>query len=207
MIVPAIRDEMRRHLRDRLRVMPAVGDARTKANRLRSLLEEIGVHCDESLDLHDVDAVLFSSARGTEAVVASRLDDEQRFNAYARLTARVLAGEVHSPMDAAMEYADGNEAPSKHEREEERMIMTLARAIGEGRLDLAPRPLYEDVPKLTLAFTPRSAARSTLGGFHWWSGFWYRRSNMYRRWRSRRDVSYAIGRVCGILDPRPLRTA
>jgi hypothetical protein len=87
------------------------------------------------------------------------------------------------------------------------MLMTLAWAIREGRLDLAPRPLYEDVPKLTFAFTPRSAARSTLGGFHWWSGFWYRRSSMYRRWRSRHDVSTAIVRVIGILDPGDLQTA
>ncbi len=207
MIQPMIREEMRRHLRERLRVMPITGDARARANRLRSLLQEIGVHCDESLDLQGLDAVLFASARGTEAVIASRLDDEQRYNAYARLAARVLASEVHPPVDAAMEYADGQEAPSKREREEERMILKLASAIREGRLDLAPRPLYEDVPKLTFAFTPRSAARSMLGGFHWWSGFWYRRSNMYRRWRSRRDVSNAIGRVVGILDPTPFQPA
>jgi hypothetical protein len=81
------------------------------------------------------------------------------------------------------------------------MVLALAQAIIDGRLDAAPRPLYEDVPKLTFAFTPRSAARSTLGGFHLWSDYWYKRSNMYRRWRSRRDVSDAISRVCTVLDP------
>ena len=58
--------------------------------------------------------------------------------------------------------------------------------------------------KLTLAFTPRTAARSTLGGFHLWSDFWYKRSNMYRHWRSRRDVSNAITRIVGALDDRHL---
>jgi hypothetical protein len=171
------------------------------------VFEELGIHCDESADLHDLDAVLFASARGTDAVIAARLDDEQRLTAYARLAARILACELVPPVDAQMEYADDAFAPSKREREEERMLKQLAWAIREGHLDLAPRPLYEEVPKLTFAFTPRSAARSTLGGFHWWSGFWYRRSNMYRRWRSRRDVSTAIVRVIDILDPGMAQTA
>ena len=207
MIEPVIHEETRRQLRERLRFLPMLGDARTRSKRLRAVLEELGIHCDESADLQDLDAVLFSSARGADAMIASRLDDEQRLTAYARLAARLLACEMQLPVDASMEYADDALAPSKREREEERMLMKLAWAIREGHLDLAPRQLYEDVPKLTLAFTPRSAARSTLGGFHWWSGFWYRRSRMYRAWRSRRDVSTAIVRVIGLLDPRPLQAA
>jgi hypothetical protein len=207
MIEPVVHEETRRQLRERLRFLPMLGDANTRAKRLRAVFEELGIHCDESADLHDLDAVLFASARGSDALIASRLNDEQRLTAYARLAARILACELHAPIDASMEYADDALAPSKREREEERMLMKLAWAIREGRLDLAPRPLYEDVPKLTFAFTPRSAARSTLGGFHWWSGFWYRRSSMYRRWRSRHDVSTAIVRVIGILDPGDLQTA
>jgi hypothetical protein len=207
MIEPVVHEETRRQLRERLRFLPMLGDANTRAKRLRAVFEELGIHCDESADLHDLDAVLFASARGSDALIASRLNDEQRLTAYARLAARILACELHPPIDASMEYADDALAPSKREREEERMLMKLAWAIREGRLDLAPRPLYEDVPKLTFAFTPRSAARSTLGGFHWWSGFWYRRSSMYRRWRSRHDVSTAIVRVIGILDPGDLQTA
>lgn len=207
MIEPVLQEETRRQLRERLRFLPMIGDANTRAKRLRAVFEELGIHCDESADLHDLDAVLFASVRGSDALIASRLDDEQRLTAYARLAARILACELHPPMDASMEYADDALAPSKREREEERMLMKLAWAIREGRLDLAPRPLYEDVPKLTFAFTPRSAARSTLGGFHRWSGFWYRRSSLYRRWRSRRDVSTAIVRVIGILDPGDLQPA
>jgi hypothetical protein len=207
-IEPIVQDETRRQLRERLRFLPMVGDARTRAKRLRVVFEELGIHCDESADLHDLDAVMFASVRGTDAMIAARLNDEQRLTAYARLAARILACEMHPPVDASMEYADDVLAPSKREREEERMLMKLAWAIREGHLDLAPRPLYEEVPKLTFAFTPRSAARSTLGGFHWWSGFWYRRSNMYRAWRSRRDVSTAIVRVIGLLDPAgPMQAA
>ena len=79
----------------------------------------------------------------------------------------------------------------------------LAGALVDGRLDAAPRPLYDDVPRLTFAFTPRTAARSTLGGLHQWSVLWYKRSNMYRRWRARRDVSHAIERICIVLDRAP----
>jgi hypothetical protein len=206
-IEPAVYDGTRRTLRDRLRMLPVHGDARARAHRLRALLEELDIQCDEAADLHGLDAVLLTSARGTDAMIAARLDDDQRLIAYARLVARLLLGEMHAPLDAKMEYADDHDAPSKREREEERMVMALARAIIDGRLDAAPRPLYEDVPKLTFAFTPRSAARSTLGGFHLWSDFWYKRSNMYRRWRSRRDVSDAISRVCVVLGDNSFSAA
>jgi hypothetical protein len=194
-----MQDDARRGLIERVRTMPADGDLPTRLGRLRALLQEFGIDCDESVDLHDLDAALFASSHGTEAVVSSRLDEAQRLVAYARLIARLMMGELHGPLDANFEYADDRMAPSRREREEERMIIALAHAIADGRLDTAPRPLYQEVPKLTLAFTPRSAARSTLGGFHLWSDYWYKRSNMYRRWRSRRDVSNAIRRVCGAL--------
>lgn len=193
-----VHETTRRALRERLRILPVAGDAGFRVRRLRALLEELGVHCDDTADLHDLDAVLLASARGTDAIVAARLDDDARLAAYARLVARLLVGEMHAPLDAKLEYAGA--APSRREREEERMVRSFAQAIMDGRLDLAPRPLYEDVPRPSWAFTPRSAARSTLGGFHWWSNLWYRRSNMYRRWRSRQDVSAAISRVVVALD-------
>ena len=195
-----VHDDVIRTLRDRLRLLPADGTNRERADRLRSLLEELDVRCDETAQLEGIDAALIGSERGTDALIAARLDDGQRLVAYARLIARLLSGEMHPPVDLKMEYADAGSAPSRRERQEERMVLALASAIADGRLDLAPRPMYEDVPRrFTLAFTPRSAARSTLGSFHWWSDFWYRRSGMYRRWRSRRDVSAAIGWVCVIL--------
>jgi hypothetical protein len=196
----AMLDEARRQLRDRLRTLPADGDARDRTLRLRALLEEMGIHCDDTAELQDVDAVLLASKRGAEALVAARLDDASRHRTYARLVARLLVGEMHAPIDAKIEYPDVHKTSKKQEREEDAVVVSFASALAEGALERAPRPLYEDVPKLTLAFTPRTAARSTLGGMHLWSDFWYKRSNMYRRWRSRRDVSDAIGRVCVILD-------
>jgi len=186
-------------LRDRLRALPAGGETRVRIRRLRSLLQEAGVRCDDTADLQKVDAFLLASERGVEAMFAAKLDDEQRLLAYARVVARLLADDLQPPLDFKAEYSDTGAAPSRREREDERMVMKLAHAIAEGELEKAPRPIFEDVPSFTLAFTPRSAARSTLGGFHWWSGYWYRRSTMYRWWRSRRDVSDAIERVCGIL--------
>jgi hypothetical protein len=190
----------RRALRERVRALPAVGDDRARVRRLRAVLEEVGVHCDDTADLHDVDAVLFASGRGTEALVAARLDDADRLVAYARIVARLLAGNLTAPVDFKIEYADSSDAPSKRERDEERLVLSLAHAIASGHIDEAPRPLFEDVPAFTFAFTPRAISRSTLGGFHWWSNLWYRRSGTYRAWRRQRGVTNAIGRVCGMLE-------
>lgn len=197
-----LQPDTRRQLRERVRTLPRTGDARARVRRLRSLLEEMGVRCDDTAELQDVDAVLLASPRGTEAIVAARLDDHQRHQAYARIVARLLVSDLHPPIDVRMEYIDGQYVISE-EREEDAVVSGLAGALVDGRLDKAPRPFYEDVPKLTFAFTPRTAARSTLGGFHLWSDFWYKRSNMYRRWRSRRDVSSAISLVCIVLNPAP----
>ncbi len=203
MMAMELLDDTRRQLRDRVRQMPADGDVRLRTRRLRSMLEEMGVHCDDSAGLQDVDAVLLTSARGTEALIAARLDDQGRHRTYARLVARLLVGEMHPPIDAKIEYPAAHLTWSRQEREEDAMVIGLAGALVDGRLDAAPRPLYEDVPKLTLAFTPRTAARSTLGGLHQWSVLWYKRSNLYRRWRRQRTVSHAIERICFVLDPIP----
>jgi hypothetical protein len=200
MIEALVLDDTRRQLRDRLRHLPGDGESRVRARRLRAMLEEMGVRCDETADLHDVDAVLLASARGTEALIASRLSDDERHRAYARIVARLLVGEIHGPIDAKMEYAGWHHTWSREEREEDAMVRGLAGALVAARLDAAPRPLYDDVPKLTFAFTPRTAARSTLGGLHQWSVIWYKRSNLYRRLRARPDVSHAIERICFVLD-------
>ena len=197
----------RRALRDRVRSLPADGDARLRARRLRAILEEVDVRCDDTADLHDVDAVLLASSRGTEALIAARLGDGDRLVAYARIIARLLTGDLTAPVDFKIEYADSSDAPSKRERDEERMVLALAHAIASGHIDEAPRPLFEDVPSFTLAFTPRSISRSTLGGFHWWSNLWYRRSGTYRAWRRQRGVSNAIGRVCNALTRASLPAA
>lgn len=202
MITPLVYiDDTRRQIRDRLRTMPLEGDTRERVRRLRSLLEEMGVRCDDSAELDEADAILLTSGRGMEAMIASRLDDEGRHQAYARIVARLIIGQMHEPIDAKVEYPSKHFTISREEKEEDAAVAKFAIALTEGNLDLAPRPLYEDVPKLTLAWTPRTAARSTLGGMHLWSDYWYRRSTMYRWWRSRRNVSSAIKRVCVMLNP------
>jgi len=196
-------DETRRQLRDRVRTLPGGGNATARAYRLRLLLEEMGVHCDETAALQDVDGVLLASARGAEALIAARLTDDERHRVYARIVARLLVSEIHPPIDAKMEYSEGHATLFREDREEDAMVDGLSHALVDGRLDAAPRPLYDEVPRLTFAFTPRTAARSTLGGLHQWSVLWYKRSNMYRRWRARRDVSHAIERICIVLDRAP----
>ena len=201
MIATSNVDEARKLLRDRVRALPGEGDASARAARLRLLLEEMGVHCDETAELQDVDGILIASRRGIEALVAARLSAKERHRVYARLVARLLVSEIHAPIDARMEYSEGHATIFREDREEDAVVDGLSHALVDGRLHAAPRPLYEDVPRLTLAFTPRTAARSTLGGLHQWSVLWYKRSNLYRRWRARRDVSEAIERICIVLDP------
>lgn len=195
-------DDTRRQLRERLRYVTTEQDHVVGVKRLRSLLQEMGVVCDDTAELQDADAILLTSGRGMEALIASRLDDEDRHRAYSRIVARLIVGQMHEPIDAKIEYPAEHFTLSREEKEEDATVAKFADALAEGNLDLAPRPLYEDVPKLTFAFTPRTAAISTLGGMHLWSDYWYRRSTMYRWWRSRPKVSNAIKRVCIILNPR-----
>jgi hypothetical protein len=89
---------------------------------------------------------------------------------------------TQAPVDIKIEYTDANAAPSRRSAEE-RMVLPGARSRPAGLR--RPRPLFEDVPSFA-GVHAALAARSTLGGFHLWSGYWYRRSNMYRRWRARR---------------------
>ena len=195
-------DDTRRQIRERLRNMPAEGGHVVGVRRLRAILQEMGVQCDDTAELQDADAILLTSGRGMEALIAARLDDEERHRAYSRIVARLIIGQMHEPIDAKIEYPAKHTSISREEKEEDAAVAKFAIALVEGNLELAPRPLYEDVPRLTLAFTPRAAARSTLGGMHLWSDYWYRRSTMYRWWRSRPKVSGVISRVCVVLNPR-----
>jgi len=94
------------HPAERIRQLPPGGEAALRIRRLQLLLEEVGVSCDDTADLRDLDAVLFASDRGAEALVAARLDDEQRLVAYARLIARLLADDLQAPVDIKIEYTD-----------------------------------------------------------------------------------------------------
>ena len=82
---------VRLSLRDRVRALPTGGETRMRVRRLRAILEEAGVHCDDGADLHDVDAIVLGSGRGVEAMFAARLDDEQRLIAEGPLSRADIA--------------------------------------------------------------------------------------------------------------------
>src|ERR1700694_212267 len=63
-----------------------------RASAARRLLEELGVHCDESAVLHDLKGFLLSSPRGTEMVVSRDLTDEERLEVYAQPSAHAVLG-------------------------------------------------------------------------------------------------------------------
>ena len=98
-------DDTRRQIRDRLRTMPHSGEPQAATLRLRALLQEMGVHCDDTAELDDADAILLTSGRGMEALIASRLDDEQRHHAYSRIVARLIIGQMHEPIDQRSQRA------------------------------------------------------------------------------------------------------
>src|SRR6185295_14620014 len=120
------------------------------------------------------------------ALIAARLNDDERHHAYARIVARLLVSEIHPPMDAKMEYAGAHWTASREEREEDAMVQGLAGALVDARLDAAPRPLYDDVPKLTFAFTPRTPRREPRHRAHLLRPRRDPRRNLIRAWGSRR---------------------
>src|SRR6202165_2692143 len=114
-----------------------------RASAARRLLEELGVHCDESAALHDLKGFLLSSPRGTEMVVSRDLTDEQRLEVYAHLIAHALLGPdgPELALAARFEYVPGR-APGErpaHELREELLADAVARAILAGRLQAAAR--------------------------------------------------------------------
>src|SRR5918911_3740075 len=108
----------------RLHTLPAAPwEPHQRAVAARRLLEELGVHCDESAALHDLKGFLLSSPRGTELVVSRDLNDEQRVEVYAHLIAHALLGPdtPELALAARFEYVPGR-APGQrpaHEVQEE----------------------------------------------------------------------------------------
>src|SRR4029078_8434842 len=103
---------------------------------------------DDMAELQDVDAVLLTSARGTEALIAARLDNSARLRTNARIVARLLVGEMHGPIDAKIEYPAKHATASRQEREEDAVVAFLAGALSDGRVDAAPRAIFQDAPRL-----------------------------------------------------------
>jgi hypothetical protein len=177
------------------------GDPRThdRASAARRLLEELGVHCDESAVLHDLKGFLMSSPRGTEMVVSRDLSDDERLEVYAHLTAHALLGPdgPELALAARFEYVPGRgpgERPA-HELREELLADAVARAILAGRLEAAPRLIYcHDLGPGRGRFS-----RAVLRGLHLGSLALYRRSHSYQRLRSLPVVTALTERVHSFL--------
>jgi len=165
----------------------------------RRLLEELGVHCDESAALHDLKGFLLSSPRGTEIVICRDLDDAERLEVYAHLVAHALLG-PDSPqlaLAARFEYVPGRGPGerSAHELREELLADAVARAILAGRLEAAPKLIYcRDLGPGRGPFS-----RAVLRGLHRGSLALYRRSRSYQRLRSLPVVTAITERVHSFL--------
>ena len=119
------------------------------------------------------DAILLTSGRGMEALIASRLDDEERHRAYSRIVARLISARCTSP-STPRSNTPQHLTISREEREEDARSQS-SRSRSSKATSTCAAPALRRRPKLTLAWTPRTAARSTLGGMHLWCDYWYRR--------------------------------
>src|SRR5690606_24743804 len=131
---------------------------------LRRMLEEAGIHCEESRDLEGLAAFVISSPRGTEMVLSSALGDDERLWIYAHLLAHILIGAHRGQLLTRFEYAEGREPAhlSVDERREETVARSLTRAILDGRLEGAPRYFYGEISLPTVRSGMRRAAAQTL---------------------------------------------
>lgn len=186
------RDELALTLSRRLRTLPFSGTAADRAERFRRLLEECGVHCDESLAMNGLVAVVLASPRGTEALIAAGLPDERRCDTYARIVARLLLDQPAGFIDARFEYAGPLPAHAKpDERAQQILVEGLASALADGDIAKAPRALY----LIDDGAEPSRAGAALQRLLDRWSLALYRRSALYRRLRARPDVAAALGRV------------
>lgn len=171
----------------------------SQATLARRLLEELGVHCDESAALQDLKGFLMTSAHGTEIVTRRDLTDAERAEVYAHLVAHALLGPDLQGLapTAKFEYTAGRAPGGRpaHEVQEERMADAVARAILEGRLEAAPRLVY--CRDLGPGRGPLRYA--VMQGVHRGSLALYRRSRKYQQLRSLPLVTAFTSRVHSFL--------
>lgn len=185
---------LRHHPRGELPSAPAA-----RAVVTRRLLEELGVHCDESAPLQDLKGFLISSRRGTEIVTRWNLSDEERVQVYAHLVAHALLGADLPRLapSARFEYEGGRQPKSRAPQveQEEEVADAVARAILDGRLEAAPRLVYCH----DLGPGRGRLSRAVLRGLHQSSLALYRRSRNYQRIRSLPVVTALSQRVHSFL--------
>lgn len=182
------------------RTAPLLETPPSRAAVVRRLLEELGVRCNESAQMHDLKGYLLSSRKGTEIALRHDLTEQERLEVYAHLVAHALLGPdlpTLSPV-AQLEYSDGRAPGDRpaHELREEAVAEAVARAILDGRLEAAPRLVY--CRALGPARGPLS--RAVMSGLHRGSLALYRRSRSYQRLRSLPVVTALWGRVHTLLE-------
>ena len=173
---------------------------------VRRTLEELGIHCEADSGLQDLKGFMIASPRGAEIVVSDRLRGDERLAVYAHLLAHALLEQGEDGEEGSffsrLEYVEGREPASRKgaERKVEMVADALARAILKGRLDGAPQYTYRQRREKA----GPSGLRPRLGRF--WLELCHRVSLMlfwhspkYQRLRARREMSYLVRRVEGLV--------
>ena len=173
---------------------------------VRRTLEELGIHCEADSGLQDLKGFMIASPRGAEIVVSDRLRGDERLAVYAHLLAHALLEQGEDGEEgnffSRLEYVEGREPASRKgaERKAEMVADALARAILKGRLDGAPQYTYTQRREKA----GPSGLRPRLGRF--WLELCHRVSLMlfwhspkYQRLRARREMSYLVRRVEGLV--------
>lgn len=173
---------------------------------LRRLLEESGIRCDDSARMEDVAAFLIASPRGIEMVLSSDLPEGERLLVYARLLAHILIKGRPGAFWTRFEYHAGRgpSSLSRRERREQKVAMSLARAILSGRLEGAPRYLYG--PR-ALPSASDGMRRALLTALHHTSVALYWRLSTYQHLRGLPAVTGLFTRVQSLLGEAEPRAA
>lgn len=184
------------------------GSAGEQAWLIRRTLEELGIHCEEAAVLQDLAGFLMASDRGVEIVTAADLAPADRAQVYAQLIAQALLEPSNQPLLVRFEYLAGRGPSHRSAREvrDHRVAEAVARAILQGRLEGAPKLLYQGLPETTSGSLRRTAANLVLRALHRTSVMLYWRSRRYQRVRAWPLTSNVITKVEEILG-RPWAVA
>ena len=213
--VAAITDRLR-HYRQHAGAWQALPGADADAARawlVRRMLEEMGVRCEDSAALQDLKGFLIASPRGTEIVLSARLTDAQKLHLYAHLLAHAVLDHLEGTFTTRFEYFEGHEPPhlSARERQEDIMADAVARAIIKGRLEDAPRYIYDAAARrrspLAVAGVRHRGQRLLLTIIHQASLLLYWRSPRYRDLRARPLMTRLACYVDEVLGGEPVAVA
>ncbi len=172
---------------------------------IRRTLEELGIHCEESADLQDLAGFLIASERGVEIVTSTRLTPTEQANVYSQLLAQALLEPSGHPFLVRFEYFAGHGPRRRSAREirTRRVADAVARAILDGRLDGAPKLLYQGPPNEPPGSLKQTAADLLLRALHRTSVTLYWRSRGYQRVRAWPLTTQVITKVEELLGRPP----